>query len=232
MFPCSSSVTARIMVVSALALTLLGCSRQESSDGHGKQPGDRSSAGEQAVSSEPASQAEGAASNSAQGGAKAGGDTQLQTLNSTPDESIRYTVPEGWSPTEVSSPRSVGFEVKEGDESAAVTAIGLPGTATQLLPNVNLWRKQIGLKKTTQADLDTALRPIEINGRPGHYIRLKGPSDVKRRQGILVVLVSSQDRTWFFKMLGDVDLVLRQEERFKEFVRSVTFVPAGGEEND
>ena len=49
---------------------------------------------------------------------------------------------------------------------------------------------------------------------------------------MLVVLASDQDRTWFFKMLGDSELVLRQKEHFEEFVRSVTFVPAGGDEND
>jgi hypothetical protein len=169
---------------------------------------------------------------SPQGASPATGSAQLQTLNSTPEESIRYVVPEGWSPTQGSGVRRVTFEVKEGTLAAETTAMGLPGSATRLLPNVNLWRRQVGLEDTTQEDLDAALEPIEIDGRPGHYIRLVGPSDAERPLGMLVVLAGDQDRTWFFKMFGDAELVLRQKERFEEFVRSVTFVPTGEDKND
>ena len=169
---------------------------------------------------------------SPQGASPGAGSAQLQALNSTPEESIRYVVPEGWSPTQGSGLRRVTFQVKEGSLTAETTAMGLPGSATQLLPNVNLWRRQIGLENTTQEDLDAALEPIEIDGRSGHYIRLVGPSDTERPLGMLVVLAGDQDRTWFFKMVGDSELVLRQQERFEEFVRSVTFVPAGGDKND
>ena len=48
----------------------------------------------------------------------------------------------------------------------------------------------------------------------------------------MVVLVSDQDRTWFFKMIGDSELVLREKEHFEEFVRSVTFVPTSDEKTD
>ncbi|MHB8972215.1 MAG: hypothetical protein ACYC3X_20490 [Pirellulaceae bacterium] len=167
-----------------------------------------------------------------QGASSATGNAQLQALNSTPKESIEYVVPEGWSPTEGSGVRRVTFEVKEGSLAAETTAMGLPGSATRLLPNVNLWRRQVGLEDTTQKDLDATLEPIEIDGRPGHYIRLAGPSDAERPLGMLVVLAGEQDRTWFFKMFGDSELVSRQKERFEEFVRSVKFVPAGGEKND
>ncbi|MHB0961245.1 MAG: hypothetical protein ACYC6N_21145 [Pirellulaceae bacterium] len=160
------------------------------------------------------------------------GSTQLQALSATPDESIRYVVPEGWSRTDGSSLRRVTFQIKEGSLSAETTAMGLPGSATRLLPNVNLWRRQIGLQDTTQEDLVSALEPIEIDGRPGHYIKLVGPSDTERSMGMLVVLAGEQNHTWFFKMFGDLELVLRQNERFEEFVKSVTFVPAGEDKDE
>jgi hypothetical protein len=108
----------------------------------------------------------------------------------------------------------------------------LPGSATRLLPNVNLWRRQVGLEAITQKDLDSAMEPIEIDGRPGHYITLVGPTDIARPLGMLVVLAGDQSRAWLFKMFGDAELVLREKEHFEAFVRSVTFVPANRDKHD
>ncbi len=174
---------------------------------------------------------------SEQGGLPAAGGSwapapAVQAVDSASEETIRYTVPDGWTPIEGSGLRRISFTVQEGEATAEVVAMGMEGTATRLLPNVNLWRRQVGLPDTTQEEVDVALQPIELDGRRGHYIRLEGPSEAERPLGMLVVLAGDQDRTWFFKMLGDQDLVLRQEERFEAFVRSVTFVAAGGEKND
>jgi hypothetical protein len=148
------------------------------------------------------------------------------------DETIRFAVPDGWSPSQGDALRRFGFNVSEGPLTAEATVMGLPGSTTRLLTNVNLWRKQLGLPETTQEELAGAVEALEIGGRPGHYIEIAGPPDVEKPQGMLVVLAGEQDRTWFFRMTGDRELVQRQKDRFREFVRSVTFVPAGGDEND
>ncbi len=155
-----------------------------------------------------------------------------QAIRTEPEEEIRYTVPEGWSPAESSGLQKASFQVAEGTLSTEISIMGMPGAATQLLPNVNLWRKQVGLGDTTQEELDTVLQPIEIGGRSGHYIQLIGPPDAERPVGMLAVLISKQDRTWFIKMLGDVELVQRQKNRFEEFLKSMTFAPGGGDENE
>lgn len=155
-----------------------------------------------------------------------------QAIKTEPEEEIRYTVPEGWSPAESSGLQKASFQVAEGTLSTEVSIMGMPGAATQLLPNVNLWRKQVGLGDTTQEELDKVLQPIEIGGRSGHYIQLTGPSEAEQPLGLLAALVSHRDRTWFIKMLGDVELVQRQKDHFEGFLKSVTFVPGGGDENE
>ena len=105
---------------------------------------------------------------------------QTSCADPNTDETIRYVVPEGWSPTEVSGLRRVAFQDQEGPLAVEMTAMGLPGSATQLLPNVNLWRKQIGLEEITQEDLDAAFKAIEVDGRRGHYVTLLGPADTER----------------------------------------------------
>lgn len=155
-----------------------------------------------------------------------------QAVKPEGEETIQFATPEGWVATEGSGLQRASFEIKDGSLSAEVTALGMPGAATQLLPNFNLWRKQVGLGDATQEELDAALQPIEIGGRSGHYIHLTGPAEAERPVSMLAALISHQERTWFFKMLGDVELVQRQKDRFEEFLRSVTFVPGGGEKNE
>ena len=130
-----STLVKTILVVSTCVVMCLGCSRQE----------------EVAVYEEPLADAPAATAS----GPRSGG-SQREAVTAPPDEAIRYVVPEGWSPVEVSSFRRVTFQVQEGPLSVETTALGLPGTATLLLPNVNLWRKRVGLDHTTQEDLDAA----------------------------------------------------------------------------
>ncbi len=214
MFRCSRSVLFKTITVASLCLlTSPGCQRHEQIGVNEEPPADGSTA-------------------TRLGASPATGSAQPRTQNPTLNESIRHVVPEGWPPAQASGLRRVAFQIEEGPLAAEMTAMGLPGSATRLLPNVNLWRRQIGLEETTQEDLDGALEAIEVDGRRGHYISLVGSSDTERPRAMLVVLVSDQDRTWFFKMIGDSELVAAEKEHFEEFVRSVTFVPAGEDEND
>jgi hypothetical protein len=155
-----------------------------------------------------------------------------QAVQPKSEEEIRYVAPEGWVLTESSGLQKAAFQITEGTLSSEVSIMGMTGAATQLLLNVNLWRKQVGLGDTTQEELDKVLQPIEIGGRSGHYIQLTGPPEAERPLGMLAALISNQDRIWFIKMFGDVELVQRQKDRFEEFLRSVTFALGGGDKNE
>jgi hypothetical protein len=231
-----------LAVASLGTLMIPACSHRELPDGHGATAaGD----GSDAALSPRAPAADHGVTTTREGGSSGGPEADVltgapsasdqvhvQTLDSAPPESIRYAIPEGWSATQASGLRRVSFEIREGALTAEATAIGLPGSATRLLPNFNLWRRQVGLPDATQEELDAALEALEVGGRPGHYIRLVGPPDATRPRALLVVLAGQQDPTWLFTLSGDMELVLHEEEHFKAFVRSVTFVPASGDKND
>ncbi len=142
---------------------------------------------------------------------------------------LKYSTPKGWVSSKVGGMRKAAFQVKEGEKSVEITVIDLAKGAGELLPNVNRWRGQIKLKATTQSDLDSQLKSISVAGQKGHYVKLIGPKDAKPPLAILGVLLSRKDRIWFFKMMGDADLVLKQEKPFEEFVKSITFAEAGGD---
>jgi hypothetical protein len=134
-------------------------------------------------------------------------------------------------PGTVGGMRKAAFVVQDGERKVEITAIDLAARAGALLPNVNLWRKQIQLDEITAGELDTEIRPIQVAGVGGHYVELLGPKQVDSPQAILGVVVNREDRAWFFKLCGDAELALREKDRFRNFVKSVRFGEAGGAEN-
>ncbi|MFV2066460.1 MAG: hypothetical protein ACC645_05730 [Pirellulales bacterium] len=145
---------------------------------------------------------------------------------------LAYDVPDGWTAGKVGGMRKAAFTIKDGEQTAEITAIDLAAGAGGLLPNVNRWRKQVQLDEITQEVLDQTLRPIEVMGTEGHYVELVGPEGGERRLAILGVVAQLQDRAWFFKLSGDADLALREKERFENFVKSAKLAAPDGTGHD
>jgi hypothetical protein len=145
---------------------------------------------------------------------------------------LNIETPEGWMPAQATGMRKAAFLVRDGNKFAEVTVIDLAGSAGALLPNVNRWRGQIKLEDITQEELDAQMSPIQVAGQEGHYVELIGPKNAKRPVALFGVVVPGQDRTWFVKMIGDADLVVREKDRFKGFAESLTFADSGGEKAD
>lgn len=140
-----------------------------------------------------------------------------------PSALLKYTAPDEWTSEQVSGMRKAAFRIVDGKKAAEVTVIDLSVAAGGLLPNINRWRGQIELADVTQQQLDSQLQTIQVDGQEGQYVELMGPQDVERPLAILGVVVLNSDRSWFFKMIGDTELVTREKDRFEQFVKSVTF---------
>jgi hypothetical protein len=135
---------------------------------------------------------------------------------------LTYVKPDGWSEGTVGGMRKAAFTVADGEKKVEITAVDLPDAAGELLPNVNRWRQQIQLPDISQDDLSLVLKKIKLGKLAGDYVELVGPKDAHPRESILAVMVAHEGRTWFFKLKGDSDLVMREQEQFESFVRSVS----------
>jgi len=140
---------------------------------------------------------------------------------------LTYDVPEGWTEGESGGIRRAAFRVTEGDQQVEITVIDLPPSG--LMANVNRWRGQVQLAPMSDEQLDQNVEEIEIDGLPGQFIELVGPQDASRPETILGVMVTRQDKAWFFKLKGDSELASREAEAFRSFVRSVRFTSSGSE---
>lgn len=136
---------------------------------------------------------------------------------------LTYRTPEGWQEQPSSgSMRVAAFLVKEGGQKAEMTVILLPGEAGGLLSNVNRWRDQIKLAPIKEDQLRQDLRKIDVAGSLAPFLTLLGP-DGPQRQAILVAMAARGEQTWFFKLMGPADLVLKQQPAFESFLASVRF---------
>jgi hypothetical protein len=135
--------------------------------------------------------------------------------------------------------RKAAFGVAEGEHQALVTVIAFgaregPMIADPLL-NVNRWRREVGLSEIQKDELESATSAIEVDGKPGRYVRLipdaEKPEQSQSKLGTLAVMVTNGGRIWFIKMQGNRELVAAQEDQFKTFLKSIR-LPADGGAND
>lgn len=136
---------------------------------------------------------------------------------------LAYDVPKGWKETPAGGMRKAGFEVQDGDAKLEITVISLPGAAGGILANINRWRDQVGLGKTTEEALGKEVRQLTVGGIEGFLVELIGPEDAAKRETILAVLTAHGGSVWFFKLKGDSKLAAREKQNFEAFVQSVRF---------
>jgi hypothetical protein len=134
-----------------------------------------------------------------------------------PTVPFMYKIPDGWKRAR----RSVKFsdltlQAVEGDNIAQLTVSRLGGGG--LLHNVNRWRGQVDLDDIKQEQLKDVVKSIKVSGKDAPYMHLEG-----KQQSILGAIVERGDGTWYFKMMGPVELIKREEPKFKAFLGSIQF---------
>jgi hypothetical protein len=135
-----------------------------------------------------------------------------------PTGPLEYDVPAGWQPLPATGMRVAAFKVTDGNQSAEVTVIPLGGVAGGLVPNVNRWRKEVGLPDTTDADLRKEAKMLDSPAGSVVSVDLAGPKE-RTLGGILM----HRGQSWFVKLRGPADLVGKQQSAFEAFVKSLRF---------
>src|SRR5207245_4144550 len=95
------------------------------------------------------------------------------------DEPITWTTPTGWR-TESGTRAQRYATLRVGADNLEVTVSALDRKGNEVLPNVNRWRKQVGLGEITAADLSQAAQIVEIGGTTATLVDVTGPADAER----------------------------------------------------
>lgn len=127
-------------------------------------------------------------------------------------------IPKGWEAGKASPLRKASFLVRDGDRQADVSVVVLRTISNALVPNVNRWRAQLKLEAAGEAAIRKSLEEIKVAGEKGHYVDIRG-----EEARILAVIVPRGKQIWFFKMMGDEQLVGAQKAAFEAFVKATRF---------
>jgi hypothetical protein len=148
----------------------------------------------------------------------------LPPMDSSGAAKPTWTVPAGWQEGQLTQ-FLIAKYVISGDNGAeaSVNISSLAGDGGGLLPNINRWRGQLGLTPAADATTDSLDLPdgkasvVDFTGtdaRSGKPARLIG------------VIVPHGSQTWFYKLMGDPDLVAQQKAAFNQFIQSAKYPDA------
>jgi hypothetical protein len=138
-----------------------------------------------------------------------------------------WTVPAGWQEGELAQFLVARFVIQGGDNAVALVNVSkLDGDGGGLLPNVNRWRGQLGLPPATEEEI-AKLPTIDASGAKAVVADYAGTEPKTQKSARLVgVVVPQNGQTWFYKLMGDVNLVGAQKDALIKFVQSAKY-PAG-----
>jgi hypothetical protein len=132
-----------------------------------------------------------------------------------------WQVPSGWK--EVSGGQFLVAKfilAGDGGAQAAVNVSSSVGDGGGLLANVNRWRGQLGLPAAT----DISTTPVAVAGGKGQRVDIDGTNAQTGKPAKLIgIMVTQADRTWFYKLMGDANVVGSQKDAFVKFVQSVKY---------
>jgi hypothetical protein len=144
---------------------------------------------------------------------------------------IKYTLPPSWQEAPPGQMRVASFRINGKDgKQAEVAVVPLAGLRGRDLENVNRWRSSVGLGAVREEELSKLAQPVVVAGEPGQLYEQAGENPGSGEKTRILAAVSRQNNiAWFFKMTGDDALVAQQKPAFIEFLKSVSFAPAGAE---
>lgn len=142
----------------------------------------------------------------------------LPNRETRPNLGVTFEVPTGWKPAAPRTMVLVGWDVKRGKEELQIYISKLGAAGSDLVENVNRWRKQAGLGELPEGELRNTIDPIEIDGVKGHLVNIRGA-----KKTITGAIAVRGDTGWFFKLQGDPALAATEKKNFETWLKSIKF---------
>lgn len=151
--------------------------------------------------------------------------------NSSLSGELGYTALEHWEKQDTSHPMRLDqYLISKNGLNAELAVYFFPGKVRGVEANLDRWDKQF---KDDSSKLVHSLKQFNQGGLPitialfeGTYIKNlrpmmpNSPTKEISNQAMLGTIVETKEGLWFFKMLGDKELVLNESQSFQDFVKT------------
>ena len=93
-----------------------------------------------------------------------------------------------------------------------------------MLANLNRWRGQLGLAPVTDTDLSKQVQTLDVPGGKATLADIAG-TDARTGQKarVFAAIVPQGSQTWFYKLMGNEQIVEQQKEAFTKFVQTAKY---------
>lgn len=136
----------------------------------------------------------------------------------TSNPGVTFKVPDGWQKADARTMVLVGWDVKRDGKELQIYISKLGAAGSDLVENVNRWRRQAGLEQLSGAELKNTIDPMKIGGVDGHFINLRGA-----KKTITGAIAIHGGTGWFFKLQGDPKLAAEEKKNFESWLKSIQF---------
>jgi len=136
-----------------------------------------------------------------------------------------WQVPSGWQEVPGGQFLVAKFTISGSDGAQAAVNVSMSaGDGGGLAANVNRWRGQLGLGVLSDDELKKLLAPIDTTVGKAMLIDMTG-TDARTSQKARLVgaIVPQGGQTWFYKLMGNEQVVEREKDAFAKFVQAVKY---------
>jgi hypothetical protein len=151
--------------------------------------------------------------------------SQPLTAQASTEGKPNWQVPAGWQEIAGGPFLMAKFSVGSGANPLATVNVSMsPGEGGGLSMNVNRWRGQLGLAPLSDSDLTKQVTSVDTPGGKAMFIDMTG-ADAKTGQKARMVaaVVPQASQTWFYKLMGNEQIVEHEKDAFAKFVQSVKY---------
>jgi hypothetical protein len=139
-----------------------------------------------------------------------------------------WTIPAGWQSVPPEEFLLAEYSITGANGAkATVNVAQLAGDGGGVTANVNRWRRQLGLSPATDADLASTTTSLAASGATGTVVDLTGTdSNTGQKTRLIGIILPLSGQTWFYKLMGDEQIVAQQKDAFLQFVQSANYANA------
>ncbi len=133
-----------------------------------------------------------------------------------------WQVPAGWQ--EVPGGQFLVAKFTIAGAEAGVNVSMSAGDGGGLVANINRWRGQLGLGQLPETELGKSLTSLGTAGGKATLVDLSGTDARTGKKTRLVGAVVPQGgQTWFYKLMGNEQVVEREKDAFSKFVETAKY---------
>lgn len=140
-----------------------------------------------------------------------------------PGMDVKWNAPAAWETQPLSSLINKGYYKlpETAGSRSELTISAYPGTAGGLAPNVNRWRRQLGLAELPAAELEKQIGSQVVDGQILRVCELIGTRPDGSAGFVFAAVLSFPAETWFFKMTGQAPALEASRTLWQEFLKSL-----------